>query len=241
MRRVLILFLNFLTFMSIYGEVRGDSIPKKRTRELNINSTLVIPIYYNFRFTDSYDFFNIKPDFKLAASFGLQYKSRHNILFEFQFQHYQFSYTSPIYGINNGLKYGNRSDYYYDIIKYGQYRNALGIGKHITINTKNALGIVIGLALFTPDHKNEYTTTYSDLGILSSTHVTKKNYLEKVFSYCNIRYSHSLNKRLAVIGDINQSLGIYRSSSWPEFRYIHLSKQYLLSINIGVKFILINK
>jgi len=232
-----------LLFVSAYGKEIGDSILKKRTRELNINSSLIIPVYYNLRFTDSYNFYYVKPDFKLSGSFGLQYKSKQDILFDYQFQHYQFCYTSPFYGINNGHKYGNQTYYYYDIVNYGQFRNSLGIGKLIKINNKNTIGIVMGLALFTPDRKNIYSSTYTDSGTLITTKNTK-NFGGNRSSYCNISYSYSLNKRIALIGDINQSLGLYSGSgseSWPIFRNIWLHNQYFLSINIGAKYILINK
>ncbi len=240
MRKTLVLLLAFLKFMSIYGEVTGDSIYKKRTKELSVNAALVIPVYCNFKFTDSYITSDTKPDINLSYAFGLQYKTKHNILFDFQFQHYQFNYTTPIYGINDGAHYGSKTNYYYKIFNYGQYRNSLGIGGHIKINNKNTLGIVIGFALFTPDHKKISTSTYTDSGILINNSITK-NFGGNLSFYYNIRYSYFLNKRLSLIADLNHSYVSYHGTSWPTFGFLYLRSQNIFSLNVGVKFLLINK
>ena len=234
MRQGLIILLTCATLTSAFGQVERDTVFNSKTKELSLKAALVIPAYYNLNFFSK----NVTPDFKLSYVFGFQYKNKRNVLFDLQFQHYNFNYRTPNYYISNGLKFSNQSYAYYDILNYGQYRVSIGIGRHKKMNSKNTIGFVLGATLFIFDQGIFYTSTYSSSGILTSIAVDK-SYGAKLASYINVGYSYRLNKRFFLTTDLNYCLIYYSGGNgWD---YYDLSSESFLSINVGVKFNLVNK
>ena len=227
---------------------KEDSIRK----QFILKGAITIPTLYNYHanVTGNPNTVDFKPDFKLSYAVGVQYKSKRNLIIETMFQPYNISFKSPteywFSGPNN-----NTANPYYEIVNYKQYRISAGIGFQKKVKRKSYLDCIIGAALFMGNHGG-LTTYDSKSYTLNGIPVVPSPYswgvsevkglveiVPHLSPYIDICYSYNIIKKISITTSINYSFIYYGSTGGiGDCNYIW---QSLLSVNVGLKYNIINK
>ena len=222
-------------------------------RQLSINVALVTPIYYSLNVTYQHPYgplstsnTTIKPDYKLSYAFGVQYKTKSNLLLELQFQPYTFSYKGPLIVEDYGR---NITKSWYETFKYTQNRYSIGIGCKGE-KKRSSLNLIIGVSFFAGTASSG--DSYFDIKYFDADGKPSSKYnftsqietntlyeVKKFAPYLNIGYGYSIFKNFAISASINYSILFYKGQFGSgDYTYNNVN---LLSFNLGAKYNIINK
>ena len=240
----LFLLFNFYLLNEQINAQETVQTKKLFAKQLSFRAAIVIPVYNNYNMysigIDGFDVrYNINATYKLYSAFGLQYKNKHNALFELQFQHYTFNFKGPVYYENNGLKFYNQMIPYYDVYEYGQFRISFGMGQQFNLSKKSSLGIILGTTALLGDQGSFYVYHYSLDGTLlgGGAGFSGEGGLAP---YTDLSYSYNIITDLWLIASLNYFFLYYKGGGYFNDPY-YVNWQNLLSLNIGFKYNIINK